>query len=72
MHGAVYSGVHAGPNADFTVALRNAAPTLLAELRQLRERNQRLIELLDYLVHNFINPDGIPEDMGAQIEVQDA
>ena len=31
-----------GPNQDFTLALRNAAPALLAEVRELRENNQRL------------------------------
>ena len=48
-------------------AVRNAAPALLAEVRQLRQRNVVVTELLSYLVHNFINLDSIPEDMGDQI-----
>ena len=45
------------------------------DVEWLQAQNQRLREALrasewalDYLVHNFVNLDGIPQDMGAEIQ----
>ena len=40
-------------NANYIAALRNAAPALLAEVRQLRERNQRLRESLAEMLNQY-------------------
>ena len=40
----------------------------LAESQRLREVLRSSGWALDYLVHNFVNLDGIPQDMGAKIQ----
>ena len=47
-------------NAQLIAVLRNAAPALLAEVRQLREANQRLRESLTEMLHQY-------EDVGYEV-----